>query len=330
VDESESVVSMIARSVFGGGPLYYVMQAATMLILVLAANTAFADFPRLSWFLARDHFMPHQFSFRGDRLAFSTGISSLGLLSVVLVVFFDADTHALIPLYAIGVFVAFTCSQAGMVKRWWSRREPGWRYGLPVNIVGTITTGLVAVIQAVAQFTHGAWVVIVLIPVLVWVLWRINGHYMRVSDQLAMEPTAEPLAELPEPILIVPVPGLNRAVARTLGYARALSKNVTAVHVTDDLEAAAVLKRRWKQWGSDVPLVILESKYRSLTGPLMHYIDAVAKRDPNAPITVVLAEYVPRHWWEYPLHNQTAFRLKWALFFRPNTAVVDVPYHLVR
>jgi amino acid transporter len=330
VGESESVVSMIARSVFGGGPLYYLMQAATMLILVLAANTAFADFPRLSWFLARDHFMPHQFSFRGDRLAFSTGISSLGLLSVLLVVFFDADTHALIPLYAIGVFVAFTCSQAGMVKRWWSRREPGWRYGLPINIVGTITTGLVAIIQAVAQFTHGAWLVIVLIPLQVWVLWRINGHYIRVSDQLAMEPTAEPLAELPEPILIVPVPGLNRAVARTLGYARALSKNVTAVHVTDDLEAAVALKRRWKQWGSDVPLVILESKYRSLTGPLMHYIDALAKKDPSAPITVVLAEYVPRHWWEYPLHNQTALRLKWALFFRPNTAVVDVPYHLVR
>jgi hypothetical protein len=145
-----------------------------------------------------------------------------------------------------------------------------------------------------------------------------------------MEPTAEPMPTFPEPILIVPVPGLNRAVARTLGYARALSRNVTAVHATDDLESAAALKRRWKQWGSDVPLVILESKYRSLTGPLMHYIDALAKKDPDAPITVVLAEYVPRHWWEWPLRNQTAFRLKWALFFRPNTAVVDVPYHLVR
>ena len=330
LDGSESVVSMIARSVFGESPLYYVMQAATMLILVLAANTAFSDFPRLSWFLARDHFMPHQFSFRGDRLAFSTGITTLGLLSVLLVFWFDADTHALIPLYAVGVFTSFTCSQSGMVKRWWSRRESGWRHSLPINAIGALTTGVVAVVVAATKFTHGAWMVIVLIPVLVWILWRINGHYMRVSDQLAMEPTAEPMPAFPEPILIVPVPGLNRAVARTLGYARALSRNVTAVHVTDDLEAAAALKRRWKQWGSDVPLIILESKYRSLTGPLTHYIDALARKDPNAPITVVLAEYVPRHWWEWPLHNQTAARLKWALFFRPNTGVIDLPYHLVR
>jgi amino acid transporter len=330
VDSHESVNSMIARAVFGEGLMYYVMQAATMLILVLAANTAYADFPRLSWFLARDHFMPHQFSFRGDRLSFSTGIITLGAVSALLVLWFQADTHALIPLYAIGVFVAFTCSQAGMVKRWWTTREPGWRYSLPVNAVGAITTGLVAIIQAVAQFTHGAWLVIVLIPLQVMWLWRINGHYMRVSDQLAMEPTAEPMPELPEPILVVPVPGVNRAVARTLSYARALSKNVTAVHVTDDLEEAAALKRRWKQWGTDVPLVILESKYRSLTLPLLRYLDAVSQREPNAPITVVLAEYVPRHWWEWPLHNQTAARLKWTLFFRPNTAVVDLPYHLLR
>ncbi len=330
VDSHESVTSMIARAVFGENLLYYAMQAATMLILVLAANTAFADFPRLSWFLARDHFMPHQFSFRGDRLAFSTGIITLGAVSGLLVAAFGADTHALIPLYAIGVFVAFTCSQTGMVKRWWSRREPGWRYSLPVNLVGAFTTGLVALIQGVTQFVHGAWLVILLIPLQVMILWRINAHYMRVSDQLAMEPTAEPMPELPEPILIVPVPGLNRAVARTLSYARALSKNVTALHVTDDLEEAATLKRRWKQWSTDVPLVILESKYRSLTLPLLHYLDAVAQRDPNAPITVVLAEYVPRRWWEWPLHNQTAFRLKWTLFFRPNTAVVDLPYHLVR
>jgi amino acid transporter len=328
-DGSESVVSMIARSVFGDGPLYYAMQAATMLILVLAANTAYADFPRLSWFLARDKFMPNQFSFRGERLAFSTGILTLGILSALIVVGFQADTHALIPLYAIGVFVAFTCSQAGMVKRWWTRREPGWTYGLPVNIVGTITTAAVAIIQSVAQFTHGAWMVIVLIPLQVWVLLRIHAHYGRVADQLELAPE-DKVPTYPEPILIVPVPGMNRAVARTLGYARALTKNVTAVHITDDLEDADRLRKRWKAWGTDVPLVILESKYRALTGPLLHYIDAVAQKNPHAPITVVLAEYVPRHWWEWPLHNQTALRLKTALFFRPNTAVIDVPYHLVR
>ena len=216
-----------------------------------------------------------------------------------------------------------------MVKRWWSRHEPGWQYGLPVNAVGAPTTGIVAVV-ALTRFTHGAWMIILLIPLLVLILRRIYAHYVRVSDQLAMEPRAEPMPRFPEPILIVPMPGLNRAVARTLGYARALSDNVTTVHVTDNLEEAAALKRRWKEWGSDVPLMILESRYRALTGPLLHYVDALAKKDPRSPITIVLAEYVPRRWWEWPLHNQTALRLKWALFFRPNTAVIDVPYHLVR
>jgi hypothetical protein len=172
--------------------------------------------------------------------------------------------------------------------------------------------------------------VIILIPIPVWLLLRINGHYLRVAEQIALDPKLDKMPAYPEPILIVPVPGLNRVVARTIGYARALSKNVTAIHVTDDLEAADELRRAWKSWETDVPLVILESKYRALASPLMHYLDAVAKKNPSAPITVVLAEYVPRRWWEWPLHNQTALRLKGALFFRPNTCVVDVPYHLVR
>ena len=325
VESHESVVSMIGRAVFGVGPLYYLLQVATMLILILAANTAFADFPRLAGILARDRFLPRLFAFRGDRLAFTAGIVLLAALAGVLIVAFRGSVTSLIPLYTVGVFVAFTCSQSGMVRRWWTRREPGWRYGLPVNVVGALTTGLVAIIQGVAQFTHGAWLVIVLIPLQVMVLYRINAHYMRVADQLAMEPTVEPMRDLPEPILVVPVPGLNRAVARTLSYARALSKNVTAVHVTDDLEEAAALKRRWKEWTTDVPLVILESEYRSLTGPLMLYIDALAKKDPTAPITVVLAEYVPRRWWEWPLHNQTALLLKGTLFFRPYATMAVVP-----
>jgi len=328
-DETESVVSMVAHIVYGDGPLYYLMQASTMLILILAANTAFSDFPRLSWFLARDHYMPHQFSFRGERLAFSTGISTLGILSAVLVIWFDADTHQLIPLYAVGVFTSFTLSQASMVKRWWTRREAGWHYGLPVNALGALTTGLVTVIVATTKFSHGAWMVIVLIPIQVWILMRIHGHYLRVADQIAMSPD-EKMPVYPEPILVVPVPGLNRVVARTIGFARAMSKNVTAVHITDDLESADELRKEWKAWGSDVPLVILESKYRALSGPFLHYLDAIGQRNPTIPITVVLAEYVPHRWWEWPLHNQTALRMKATLFFRPNTAVIDVPYHLLR
>ncbi|MCC6180154.1 MAG: APC family permease [Chloroflexi bacterium] len=330
LDESESVLSMVAHAVYGDGILYYVMQAATMLILVLAANTAFADFPRLSWFLARDQFMPHQFSFRGDRLAFSTGITTLGILSAILVFWFDADTHLLIPLYAVGVFTSFTLSQSGMVKRWWSRRERGWHYGLVVNALGAFTTGLVAIVLAGTKFTHGAWIIILLIPLQVVVLLRVRGHYTRVREQLEFDPVVDAMPTYPDPILVVPVPGLNRAVARTIGYARTLSKNVTAVYITDDLDDADALRRRWKAWHTDVPLVILESKYRALTSPLLRYVDAVGEQNPSAPITVVLAEYVPRHWWEWPLHNQTALRLKAALFFRPNTAVVDVPYHLAR
>ena len=330
VDESQSVLSMVNHEVFGDGALYLTLQIATTLILILAANTAFSDFPRLSWFLARDHYLPHQFSFRGERLAFSTGITTLGILSAALVFWFDADTHQLIPLYAVGVFTSFTLSQSGMVKRWWTRREPGWHFSLPINLLGALTTGLVTLIVASTKFTHGAWMVIILIPVQVWLLLRINGHYTRVSDQIVLDPTVDKMPSYPEPILVVPVPGLNRVVARTIGYARALSKNVTALHVTDDLEAADELRKRWKEWGSDVPLVILESKYRALSGPLMHYLDAVAKKNPETPLTVVLAEYVPRRWWEWPLHNQTALRLKGALFFRPNTCVIDVPYHLVR
>jgi hypothetical protein len=274
--------------------------------------------------------MPHQFSFRGERLAFSTGIVTLGVLSATLAVWFDADTHQLIPLYAVGVFTSFTLSQTGMVKRWWTRREPGWHYSLVVNLVGALTTGLVTIIVASTKFTHGAWMIIILIPILVWILLRIHAHYLRVSEQIVLDPDADRMPTYPEPILIVPVPGLNRVVARTVGYARALSKNVTAIHITDDLAAADELRCAWKAWETDVPLVILESRYRALTGPLLHYLDAIGKKNPNTPITVVLAEYVPRRWWEWPLHNQTALRLKGALFFRPNTCVVDVPYHLAR
>jgi hypothetical protein len=255
---------------------------------------------------------------------------TLGILSAILAVWFDADTHQLIPLYAVGVFTSFTLSQAGMVKRWWTRREPGWHYSLVVNLVGTLTTGLVTVIVASTKFTHGAWMIIILIPILVWLLLRVHGHYARVSEQLVLDPKVDKMSTYLETILIVPVPGLNRVVARTVGYARSLSKNVTAIHVTDDMEAADELRCAWKAWDTDVPLVILESKYRALSGPLMHYLDAVAKKNPTAPITVVLAEYVPRRWWEWPLHNQTALRLKASLFFRPNTCVIDVPYHLVR
>jgi hypothetical protein len=328
---TETVVSQLGRIAFGGDtPPYYIYQVATMLILVLAANTAFSDFPRLGYFLARDHFIPHQFQFRGDRLAFSTGILALGILAGAVVAVFHAETHALIPLYAVGVFVSFTLSQSSMVTRWWRRREPGWRMGLPINALGAATTGLVAVVIAATKFEHGAWMVIVLIPVLVLTMRAVNAHYSSVAEQLARPTPAEPLPVLPPPIVLVPVPGLNRAVEHTLAVARALSPNVTAIHVSDDAEAGERLRQEWERWTSEIPLVVLESPYRSLLGPLLIYIDALRQKDATTPIVVVLSEFVPRRFWEYLLHNQSALRLKASLFFRPNTVVMDVPYHLAR
>lgn len=327
----ETVVSQLGRLAFGGGtPPYYVFQAATMLILVLAANTSFSGFPILSYFLARDHFLPHQFQFRGDRLAFSTGIVVLAIVAGAVIATFRADTHALIPLYAVGVFTAFTLSQASMVVRWWRKREPGWRYGLPINALGAASTGLVTVVVAVTKFEHGAWMVIALLPVLVLTMRAINAHYVNVADQLTSAGISGPLPEVQDPPVVVPVPGIDRAIHRTVAVARGLSKNVTAVHVTDDGEAGERVRQRWQSEVPDVPLVVLESPYRSLVGPLLRYIDELQQQDPSKPVQVVLSEFVPRHLWEYPLHNQTALRLKLALFFRPNTVVTDVPYHLER
>jgi amino acid transporter len=329
--ETETVVSQLGRIAFGGDtPAYFAYQTATMLILVLAANTAFSDFPRLGYFLARDHFIPHQFQFRGDRLAFSTGILVLGVVSAVVVTIFHAETHALIPLYAVGVFLSFTLSQSSMVVRWWRRHEPGWRTGLPINALGAATTGVVAVVIAATKFEHGAWMVIVLIPILVLTMRAISQHYGSVAEELLLERANGPLRQIAEPIVLVPVPGLNRAVEHTLVVARALSSTVTAIHVSDDPEEGARLRERWGQWEHDVPLVILESPYRSLLAPLVAYVDGIQQRDKTTPIVVALSEFVPRHFWEYPLHNQSALRLKAKLFFRPNTVVMDVPYHLTR
>jgi len=300
----------------------------------LAANTSFSDFPRLSYFLARDHFLPHQFQFRGDRLAFSTGILALGLVSIGVVVHFQAETHALIPLYAVGVFTAFTLSQASMVRRWWTRREPGWQRSLVINAVGATATGVVAIVIATAKFTHGAWIVMVLVPLLVLLMTAIHHHYRLVAEQLTLnelpDMELEPLRELPKPRMIVPVPGLDRATMHTIEVAQSLSANITAVHVTDDTEAGAELQRRWEGVIKDVPLLVLDSPYRSLVAPLLAFVDAVRERHRDVTVVVVLSEYVPRHFWEYPLHNQSALRLKAALFFRTNTAVMDVPFHLER
>src|SRR5215204_4215436 len=325
----ETVVSQIARTIFGGGtPGYYYIQIATLAILILAANTAYSDFPRLSYFLARDRYLPKQFTFRGDRLAYSTGIVTLGILSSLMLAGFGGETTRMIPLYAVGVFTAFTLSQGGMVVRWLRLREPGWQGGLAINIVGVVTTGVVAVVVGLTNFAKGAWIVLLLIPLLIMMFRAIHRHYARAAGELAAQTPLEP--DQIEHTVIVPVAAVNRVARQTLAYARSISPNVTAVFITDDEGEIEQMRQSWKALGSDIPMVIIESPYRSLVGPLLSYLDEIDRQRPDDTLTVVLPEFIARHWWEQILHNQTALRIKAALLFRPGTVVTSVPYHLER
>jgi amino acid transporter len=328
--EQETVISQIARTLVGAGtPYHYLIQVSTALLLVLAANTAFADFPRLASILGKDRYMPRQFAFRGDRLAFSVGIMVLALLAAVLIVAFGGSVTNLIPLYTVGVFVAFTLSQAGMVRHWYRLRhaQRGWQWRAGLNGAGAVATGLVAIIVGIAKFALGAWMILLLIPLLIGVMWAIGEHYRALERELATPWTAG-FVPRRQPRVIVPISRMDRPGLAALAYARSISDDVTAVHVSDDRGELEEMQRRWEEWGGPVPLVILESPYRALLSPLLAYLDATQTLDPARPTTIVIAEFVPRHIWEYPLHNQTALRLKFRLFFRPNTVVTDVPYHV--
>jgi amino acid transporter len=330
--DAETVVSQIARGVFGETPLYYAVQYSTFLILFLAANTAYSDFPRLAYFLGRDRFLPHQFTFRGDRLAYSVGIVVLGIASSVVLVGFGGSISRLIPLYAFGVFSAFTLSQAGMVMRWWRRREPGWQRSIVFNGTGAVATFVVLLVVATTKFVDGAWMVVILLPLLILLFRGIHAHYTQADAELAAETPIDP-EEIHHQV-IVPIASLNQVALQTLAYARAIARGptdiVNAVHVTDDPDAAEALRLQWEEWQCGVTLTIVESPYRSLVGPLLAYIDAMHAHDPAKTLTVVLPEMIPAHWWEQVLHNQTALRLKAALLFRPGIVVADVPYHLSR
>jgi amino acid transporter len=328
-NDVETVVSQIARATFGGrGWPYYAVQAATMAILVLAANTAYADFPRLASIMARDRFLPRQFMNQGDRLAFSNGILILSVLASVLLVVFEGDTHALIPLYMIGVFVSFTLSQAGMVVHWRRLREAGWRSSAVINGFGAIVTGIVLIIVAITKTAEGAWIIILMIPVLVGIFEITRRHYDHVAAELTLR--GWKLEPAGRHVVIVPIGGLQRAVVKALRYARTLSPDVRAVYVELDPAATEPLRRQWAEWGQDVELVVLESPFRSLMEPLLDYIEDLQEIEPAAYVTVILPEFVPRRLWQHLLHNQHALLIKGALLFKPNVVVTSVPYHLGR
>jgi len=327
--EQETVVSQLARGVFGNrGVLYYAVQAGTMAILVLAANTAYADFPRLASILARDRYLPRQFMNQGDRLAFSNGIVGLSIFAAVLLVIFGGDTHALIPLYMIGVFVSFTLSQAGMVMHWRKLRGPRWRTSAAVNGLGAIVTGIVLAVVAITKTHEGAWIILLLIPMNVVIFRATRRHYEQVQTQLSLDGWTP--RDPKRNVVLVPISGIHRAVVQALDYAKTLSNDVRAVYVGLDPAATEALKGEWHKWGKGVELVILPSPYRSLMEPLLEYIESLSTSHPPTYVTIALPEFVPARWWHHLLHNQSALLIKGALLFKRNTVVTSVPFHLQR
>lgn len=368
----ETVISQFARQIFTGGMgwFYFVVQAATAAILILAANTAFADFPRLSSLLARDRFLPRQFANRGDKLVFSNGIIILAVLASVLVVIFAGDTSRLIPLYAVGVFLSFTLSQSGMVRHWLRVRRgeisddaihdtgveseiaipdahlaveqsgtsrfvtdevterTRWLRSLAINLIGAIATFVVLSVFVATKFMHGAWLVVVTIPMLVFAFLMIHKHYVSVARQLSIEEFIDTSVPLRNTV-IVPISGIHRGTLNALRYAKSISpEDVRAVYVDFDETATARLKERWEKLNIGVPLKILPSPYRELTRPLLRYINRIERRHENDVITIVVPEFVPAKWWQHLLHNQSSLLLKGALLFREGVIVTNIPYHL--
>ncbi len=336
----ETVVSQIGRQVFGDGVLYGLLQAATMLILILAANTSFNGFPRLAAILAHDRYLPRQLTNLGDRLVFANGIGALAVLASILVIVFGGQTHRLIPLYAVGVFLSFTLSQAGMVRRWIKTRREGWPWKAAVNGLGAVATAIVLAVIVTTKFIHGAWVVVLLIPVFVWIFRVIKRHYVTLAEQLSLNGHVPQkwtgLAAGRRHKVVVPISGMHRGTLAALRFARSMSKDVTAVMVDVEPERTTRVRDRWETWGQNVPFVVLESPYRSTVIPLLRFLEQVDQRDPERGLAVVvLPEFVPARWWHELLHNQTARLIKRALIYRrgqtgQDRVVIDVPYHLQR
>jgi amino acid transporter len=342
--ETETIISQLGRTVFSGqGVLYFALILATTVILVMATNTSFAGFPRLSAILANDRYLPRQLAFRGSRLVYSNGIVILAIVACLLIIFFQASVTALIPLYAIGVFLSFTLSQAGMARRWWKIgrlkpgeeiKEPGstlnyernWVIKMLINGFGAICTAIVTLVFALTKFRDGAWVVLVLIPVIVIMLSRIHAHYVSLANRLSLQDFGPPVRIYRHRVILL-ISGVHRGSLAALRYAHTLSDDITAVHVSVDPEEVKQIKDKWDTWGDGVRLVILDSPYRLLIEPLLDYIEDMAeKRQPNEIITIIVPQFVPSRWYHNLLHTQTAFILRLALLFKPGIVITDVPY----
>jgi len=337
--EEETVISQLARTAFGSrGLLYLGTIAATTIILILATNTAFAGFPNLGAVMAQDGFTPRQFAYRGSRLVFSYGIIALTAIASLLITIFRASVTALIPLWAVGVFLSFTLSQAGMARHWWragraarasgTRGEPGWRWKLVVNGVGAVCTAIVTLVFAITKFRDGAWIITLLLPALVAGFFAVHHHYLNLAHDLSLENYGSPPRARRHRV-IMPVSGIHRGTLEALDYARSLSPDVTAVHISIDPAQAEEVRRVWTEWGDGVRLVIVESPYRAFLEPFLEYVDGVcAQCQANERVTIVVPQFVPQRWWHSLLHTQTAFWLRFALLFRRGIVITEVPYQV--
>jgi amino acid transporter len=326
---NETVISQMGRAVYGGGPIYWILQFSTAAILTLAANTAYADFPRLSSIIARDGYLPRQFANRGDRLVFSNGVVFLAGAAAVLVIAFGGLTNALIPLYAVGVFTAFTLSQAGMVVHHRRLKEPGYRRNIVINGVGAVATFIVLLIVAGTKFTSGAWLPIVVVPLIIALFSAIKRHYDRVARVLAVTPEKVRHEHINHTVVVLVGSNLHRGVLKALDYARSLRpQHLVAVYVSFEEDDREGLEKQWRAFEIDVPLEIVYSPYRELIAPIERYIDELDDRWENDTITVVIPEFVVGKWYEHVLHNQSALFLKGKLLFREGTVVTSVPYHV--
>ncbi len=327
--EGETVISQLARGVFGDTTMYFVIQVSTALILFLAANTAYTGFPSLASMLAKDRYLPRQLASLGDRLVFSNGILGLSFFAFFLIWMFDGDVHKLIPLYAIGVFLSFTLSQTGMVIHHLKIKQPGWISGIAINSVGAITTFVVLCVIATTKFTHGAWMIILIMPFIVYFFTRIYAHYIAVGKELSLIGVTPPgkLTRVKHTV-IVPISGIHRGVIDALKYAISISDDVRACYVEIDPATTVRVQEEWNKWAHEVPFVVLKSPYRSVIRPLLEYIDDVAQVTHDDMVTVIIPEFVTSKWRYNLLHNQTALLIRTALLFKRGKVVTSVRYHL--
>ncbi|MBL4938038.1 APC family permease [Clostridium sp. YIM B02515] len=329
-DPNVTVLAQIGTQVFGSGFMFYALQFTTALILIMAANTAFADFPLLLSFIARDGYAPRQFSRRGKRLGFSNGIMLLCIASSLLAIIFSGSTHLLMPLYAVGVFISFTLSQSGMFTKWIKEKTPGWRHKAVINGMGALVTFCTVIVIGATKFLHGAWIVCILIPILVVIMLRIRRHYLRVAEQLKLTADLRPKEVIPnddKQHVVILVDSLNKSFIKSLNYAKHLSSNIVAFHVATDSECAEKLQKKWEEYNVGIPLIVKHSPYRDVYEPLVKFIESEEHASkPGEIVTVVISQFVITKWWHNILHNQTSLFIKSMLYKRRNIVVVTVPY----